>query len=351
MESTERIHPPTPQRRELARQQGRVAKTPDLPLAGMFVAGVLLLMLSGGDLFEALAGYLRGQLSGATHGDAGAAFEPNRATLLRLAVGTAWICGGVFVVALFGHLLQTGFRPQPRRLAPDFSRLDPSASAAHLFSGAATIRQIGLAVKFLAVVGMAAWAVWDQRIRIFSLGGMAPQTAAACVGEIMRDVCLKIGGALLAVSAADYGFARWRHERTLQMTSDELRQEMRNQSGDPAVLRRRRQLRRELPTPALEPAMAEAQLVLVQDRALAVVVQYDPRAESAPIVTAKGRADRARRICDIAERTGIPIVDDPRLTESIARQTPVGAPIRAEHYRAIAGLLATESGRVAAKTA
>jgi flagellar biosynthesis protein FlhB len=40
-ESTERIHPPTPHRRQTARQQGPAAKSHDLPLAGVFLAGVL----------------------------------------------------------------------------------------------------------------------------------------------------------------------------------------------------------------------------------------------------------------------------------------------------------------------
>ena len=50
-ESTERIHAATPHRRQLARQQGHLAKSHDLAFAAVFLAGVLLLLLGGSQLW------------------------------------------------------------------------------------------------------------------------------------------------------------------------------------------------------------------------------------------------------------------------------------------------------------
>jgi flagellar biosynthetic protein FlhB len=291
MESTERIHPPTPHRRQFARQQGHVAKSHDVPLAGVFLAGVLLLMLGGTQLFGTLGDYLRQQWSGQSPlpADAGTAVEAGNAALLLLGRSLALICGALLAVAVVSHLLQTGFQPQPERLAPDFSRLDPLAAATRMFSGDTAARQLMLLLKLGILAGAAAWAVWGQRDRILALGSLAPATLAGGLADVMSGICLKIGGALLIVAAADYGFQRWRYERSLQMTPEEMREEIRSQNGDPALQRRRRQVQRELALAHLESSVVRA-------------------------------------------------VEEPGLTQAISRQTAIGAPVAAEHYRTIAGL-------------
>ena len=129
-ESTERIHPPTPHRRQIARQQGQAAKSHDLPLAGVFLAGVLLLLLGGSELFGTLADCVRQQLSGESYRlptDASMASSRRHDALLRLGTQPGSCLRRVAVQwPSLSHLLQTGFQPQPQRLAPDFSRLDPS---------------------------------------------------------------------------------------------------------------------------------------------------------------------------------------------------------------------------------
>ena len=337
-ESTERIHPPTPHRRQIAGQQGQAAKSHDLPLAGVFLAGVLL--LGGGELFGSLADCVRQPLSGVTAlpTDASMAFEASHDALLRLGRSLALMCGGLLAVAVLGHLLQTGFQPQPQRLAPDFSRLDPLATASRMFSGDTAARQLMLLLKLTVLVGAAAWAVWDQRDRIMALSSLAPSTLGNGLADLLSGICLKIGAALVVVATADYGFQRWRYEQSLQMTPDEMREEMRSQNGDPGVQRRRRQVQRDLALTHLESSVVRAQLVLVQGTSLAVALQYDGQTSSAPIVVAKGRGDAAAKIRQTAERAKIHVVEAARLTQAITQRTPVGAPVAAEHYRALAGL-------------
>lgn len=344
MESAERIHPATPARRQAARQQGRVAKSHDLPLAGVFLAGVLLLILGGGELFSALADYACQALGEVPNLASGAdlSLDGDHAALLRLGRSLALVCGGVLAAAVVGHLLQTGVQPQPQRLAPDLSRVDPRVSAGRMFSGDTAARQGLLLVKLTLVGGTAAWAVWDQREQILAVGHLPPAMLLDALADLFRGVCLKVGAALFVAAVADYGFQRWRHERSLQMTAEELREELRNQNGDPAVQQRRRQLQRDLVLSQLETAVARAQLVVVQGTAVAVALQYEGRpAPPAPLVAAKGRGDAAARIRRTAERLKIRLVDDPQLAQAIAQHTPVGAPIAAEHYRAVANLWLT----------
>jgi len=339
-EATERIHSATPHRRQLARQQGYAAKSHDLAFAAVFLTGVLLLLLGGSQWFGRLSEYARQQLSG------------EALSLTGVGVANAWwfdalplfwpslalVFGIPLCVAVVSHLWQTGFQPQPQRLAPDWSRFNPLATATRMFSGATVALQVLNVLKVAVVLSVGAWALWDQRDRIVALGHVAPGALAGSLADIASGICLKMGGALLVVGAADYGFQRWRYELSLRMTPEEIREEMRNQNGDPAVQRRRRQLQGELALTHLEAAVAQAQLVLVRGTSSAVALQYDPRTMSAPIVVAKGSGDAAAKIRQTAEQAGIRVEQEPRLAQAIARQTPVGAGIAAEHYHAIAGL-------------
>ncbi|NLF70104.1 MAG: EscU/YscU/HrcU family type III secretion system export apparatus switch protein [Candidatus Anammoximicrobium sp.] len=339
-EATERIHAATPHRRQAARQQGYVAQSHDLAFAAVFLAGVLLLLFGGGQLGGVLGEYARRQFSGE-------AFSLAAADVAGAWWSDAvrWFCpslavvfGVLLCVAAASHLGQTGVQLQPQRLAPDVSRLDPLAAATKMFSGQTAAQQLLNVLKLAVLLSVGAWALWDQRERIVILGHVAPAALAASWGEIIVRVCLKLGGGLLVVGAVDYGFQRWRYELSLRMTPEELREEMRHQNGDPAVQRRRRQVRSALALTQLEAAVGRAQLVLVQGTSHAVALRYDPRTMSAPIVVAKGRGDAAAKIRQSGEQAGIRVEQEPRLAQAIASRTPVNAAIAAEHYQAIAGL-------------
>jgi len=336
-EATERIHSATPHRRQLARQQGYVAKSHDMTFAAVFLAGVLLLLLGGSQLLGTLGQYVRQQLSGQAPSlvDADTARDAWYGSIPLIGPSLALVCGALLCVAVVSHLLQTGFQPLPERLAPDLSRFHPLASAARMFSGGTAAQQLLSVLKLALVLGVAAWALWDQRERILTLGSSTAAALADSLIEIITGILLKVGGALLIVGAADYGFQRWRYELSLRMTPEEMREEMRNQNGDPAVQRRRRQVQGALALTHLESAVAQAQLVLIQGTSQAVALQYDPRTMSAPIVVAKGSGEAAAKIRQTAERAGIRVAQEPRLARTIARQTSVGAAVAAEHYPAI----------------
>ncbi len=69
----------------------------------------------------------------------------------------------------------------------------------------------------------------------------------------------------------------------------------------------------------------------------AVALKYD--GEGAPIVTATGGGEVARKIIEVAEAHQIPLRQDPELTALLA-QIPLGEEIPAPLYRAVAEVLA-----------
>ncbi|GAB4361520.1 MAG: hypothetical protein Kow00128_00390 [Deltaproteobacteria bacterium] len=68
-------------------------------------------------------------------------------------------------------------------------------------------------------------------------------------------------------------------------------------------------------------------------------LSYDPKRDSAPRVTARGRGPLAEMIVRLAEEHGIPVQRDPVLAEALSR-FPEGDPIPEELYVAVAEVYA-----------
>jgi len=246
--ATDRIHPASPQRRQLARQEGRVARSHDLVVAVVLLGGSLVLLATGPKLVAFFTDFAQQQLGGESWlvMDADLAVDRWRSTTWNLARVLMPILGLMMLLAIASNLLQTGFLFVPKRLAPNSSRVSPLQGIQRLLSPANLTRLAFSIVKIVVVVAVGVWNLWDQRERLLELGASDSNTIAATLADIGLWTCVKIGVALLVLGLADYGYQRWRHERDLRMTTEELREEMRRVRANPSTATRRQELQRQM---------------------------------------------------------------------------------------------------------
>jgi len=235
---------PTPHRRQQAREQGRVAQSQELVSAAMLLGGLIALIFAGGPLVEFLARLVSGQLGGRAWLTLDADFVVAQWGLLVSGLASVLLpmIGLLALIAVGLNLLQTGFLFLPSRVFPDFSRANPQNGLARMFSLSSTVRMAhGLAKA--AIIGGVAWQSWYcRREELLSLSGLELPRLASFLWQISLGTCLKIGAALLVLSILDYLYQRWKFERNLRMTPQEVRDELRNLEGNPSVARRRRQV-------------------------------------------------------------------------------------------------------------
>jgi flagellar biosynthetic protein FlhB len=338
--SSERIHPASPRRRQAAREDGRVAKSHDLVTAFVMLTGLLVLLYFGSTMVQVLGDFARHQFDGNAWlvSDSDLAAQSWRSIMRAFVRIVAPVLGIVSAVALIGNLGQTGLVVLPDRLAPDLSRIDPAAGMGRLCSFDGVTRVLWALLKVAAISGVAIWIVWQQRDRLLALGTLPPAAVLAGLAEFALWTCLKVAVLLVVLGVADYGLQRWRHERSLRMTSEELREEMRNQQGDPSLMNRRRRLQRDLALTSLRNAASQADLVIAHGTSLVVALRYDPRTASAPVVVAKGTGEAASGICAVAEENDILIKKQRSLASDLYRQLRVGQTIGPEYYESIARL-------------
>jgi flagellar biosynthesis protein FlhB len=250
-DTDDKTQDPTPRRRQQARESGQVAHSQDLGSAVLLLGALGLLLFLGGALVVFLLEFLQSCLGGnawqaglETGGSRAAVLDGWRALIGGLGQHLLPLLVGAMLLALASRWLQTGFIFLPGRLLPDFSRVSPGKGLSRIWSGENFSRlTFGLfKVTVIAAVGLSG--AWSRRYELTQLAGLDLPDLAARAWDVCLWSCLEMGGALLALAALDYLYQRSRLESSLQMTPQEVREEMREQQGDPQIATRRRDLAR-----------------------------------------------------------------------------------------------------------
>ncbi|MEP7053589.1 MAG: EscU/YscU/HrcU family type III secretion system export apparatus switch protein, partial [Pseudomonadota bacterium] len=145
--------------------------------------------------------------------------------------------------------------------------------------------------------------------------------------------------ALALIAALDYGWSWWRHEQSIKMSRQELKDEHHQQEGSPQIRQRQRARAREMLRRGLRKGVKEATVIVANPTHVAVALRYKQH-EGAPIVTTKGYDEIALQIKKIAKEEGIPIIENRPLARGLAERVRVGRVIPADMYVAVAELLA-----------
>jgi flagellar biosynthetic protein FlhB len=334
----DKTHEATPYRRQKAREEGQVVKSQDLASAALLVAGLVVLWYFGGSVAEFLGELAREHLGGS----AWVVASPQETShqIARVAYGLAIaflpVLGLLMLAGLVTQMGQFGFLYLPQKLALDWQRINPLANWKRIASWTNAIHLVFGVLKVLLVAAVAGWSLWGERGRLAHLADESTPQIAAYLFEVMLWTSLKIGGALVVLAAFDYGYQFWKHEQDLRMTTQELKEEIKQQQGDPQVAARRRQIQRQMVLHRLSSTIPRADVIVTNPTHLAVALQYDHETMAAPVVIAKGADFLAKRIRELALQSGVPVVERKELARVLYDHVDIGQQVPAEQYAAVA---------------
>jgi flagellar biosynthesis protein FlhB len=255
MADDDKSQDPTPHRRKQLRDEGRVAHSQDLSSAGLLLAALAVLVFAGAALVEYLAVFLVGSLSGQSWRawlDAGAGGHGQLAVdqwgVLTSGLGRVLlpVLGLMLVAAVAVNIVQTGFLISPKKLLPDFSRINPFSGLGRITSSTSAVRMLFGLVKLASIALVAGFYLYQRRDELVSLAGLDLPQLPLALWQVCLDIGVRIGFALLTLAGLDYAWQRWKHERDARMSPQEVREELRALGGDPQLAFRRRLVRREM---------------------------------------------------------------------------------------------------------
>jgi flagellar biosynthetic protein FlhB len=150
-------------------------------------------------------------------------------------------------------------------------------------------------------------------------------------------IALTSAAALLA--GMDYIFTRQSYMKRQRMSHREIKEEHRQQEGDPMVKAKLRQIRMEKAKQRMMANVPKASVVITNPTHYAVALRYEQGETDAPICLAKGVDDVALRIRELANQNEIPIIEDPPLARALYASADLDEAIPREHYEAVAKII------------
>jgi len=343
MAREERTEKATPRHRKRARERGQVARSPDLSGSLVLMAGLLVISLTAPQIAQAGANSFRailGQIARPARVTTAAGLSELMDIALRtIEVTVLPVAGACVAAAVIGGVVQVGGRPTPHALKPDFRRINPVNGLKNLLGPNLIFEALKAVVKVAVVGAVAALAIVPGMRGLASIVGVTPGALAGIAGHTALGVAQRAAVAYVAIGIIDYGWKRWRNERQLRMTKQELRDELRQYgiSAEVKAAQRRRQM--QLARARMMAAVPEADVVVANPTHFAVALAYDGK-RTAPEVVAKGQDLVAAQIRRIAEENDVPVVSDPPLARALHSSTEVGQLIPEELYAAVAQVLA-----------
>jgi flagellar biosynthetic protein FlhB len=338
-DSADRTEEPTVRRREEAREEGQIARSVDLTAAVALLAALLLLKALGPQMVSTMLS-LTVALGEAPRVDTAELLpwilRAGRATVEILLPFVAL----VLLATVAGAAAQSGLVLTWKKLSLKPERLDPVAGFRRVFSSDALSRlAIGL-LKVAIVTAIAYFTIVGRIGPLLGTGALDSRSIFHLGSGVLYDLALRVGLALLVLGLIDYLLQRWKLERQLRMTKQEVRDELKKMEGDPLIKQHRRQLQARLALQRVNSAVPQADVVVTNPTEYAVALKYDDKSMTAPRVVAKGKDFLAARIRQVAVQFRVPLLQRPPLARALYAGVEVGQEVPPAFYRAVAEVLA-----------
>ena len=235
---------PTPSRIERARREGDVPLSREGNAAAAYLGLYLVIIAGAGSVMMGLLAVLpvffqSPEVFFAMKDGARSAAFGLLAVKIATAVAVFFVAPAACVLASIQ--LQQGFVFAPSRLKPKLSRLSPIDNAKQKFGPSGVSEFLISAIKLLGIMALFAVFFWS---RFVNLPGAALTTPGGVIEAVHEMAALFIGVILvfsLVIGAVDVLRVRAQHKKRLMMSLEEIRQESKENDGDPHFKNKRRE--------------------------------------------------------------------------------------------------------------
>ena len=344
----EKTEEPTSKKLDDARKEGQVAKSKEIgnafSLLALFLVMKLYLGIMGTRFIEVFSAVYQQipDVSKMYNGDLPVAslHVLIRGMMLQILVIMAPVLLIGVAIAIICDVAQVKWKPTTKPLKPKFSKLNPMKGFGRIFSPNSLVELLKSVLK-LALIGYMVYSYLKDKVsNIFLLYDITLNQAIGMIGEIVVDLGIRIAAIYMIIAFLDFGYKKWKFHEDMKMTKQEVKDEYKNQEGDPQIKGKQKQRMREASMRRMMQQLPEADVVITNPTHYAVAIKYDPEKYDAPYVLAKGENYLAQRIKDVAKENHIEIVENKPLARMLYANVDIGGLIPPELYQAVAEVLA-----------
>ncbi|MBQ9983201.1 MAG: flagellar biosynthesis protein FlhB [Lachnospiraceae bacterium] len=244
------------------------------------------------------------------------------------------------IIGFFSNSLQFKFQVTTKPLQPKPDKLNPLSGFKRMFSMNTLIELLKSIVKIVAIAYISYSVLVEHVEELFLLYDMSINQGLLLMYDIIMELLLKICILFCVIGAADFMYQKWKFKEDNKMTKQEVKDEFKNQEGDPKVKGQQRQRMMQASQRRMMAAIPQADVVITNPTHFAVALSYKSGENTAPVVVAKGADFLAGRIKEIARESSVEIVENKPLARMLYYNVELGAEIPPELYQAVADVLA-----------
>ena len=341
----EKTEKATSKKREDARKKGNVMKSVEVAAAVILLVAFFSIKVFGGLIYKYSSLFTERVITQYSVDPNG--FSINNLNRIFLdGLITYFICAGpilaiILITAFAVNAAQVGFQfsTEPIKFKPN--KINPISGFKRMFSMKSLVTLLKSLLKIIIIAVMAYSYIMGKLDKVMMLMRVSEISAIVSIGlEIIFGLVFQICVALLILAVLDYAYQWWQFEKDLRMSKQEVKEEYKQLEGDPKVKAKIKEKQRQISMQRMMSDVPKADVVITNPTHFAVAIKYDLEVADAPIVLAKGMDYIAFRIKQIAEESGVEIVENKLLARSLYDGVEVGGKIPADLYQAVAEVLA-----------
>ncbi|AWL12550.1 Flagellar biosynthetic protein FlhB [Saliniradius amylolyticus] len=340
--AAEKTEEPTEKKIKKAREKGQIARSKELPTTAVLIGAAVCMVVFGHFVATALYRAMERTftLSRDEVFDTKHMFQALGAFVGEVAFPLAMILIILMVVGIVASTILGGFNFSWKAAAPQFNKLNPINGFKRMFGPNGLVELVKALGKFLLVAVSAVTAMMIFQNEAIHLDQEVYPRNIFHALELVSWVFLIICCAMIPIVALDVPYQSYKHNKEMKMTKQEVKDEHKNQEGDPQIKGKQRQLQMQASARRMMQQVPEADVVVTNPTHYSVALKYEEDGERAPILVAKGADELALHIRKIATAHEVPIIESPMLARSIYHSTDENQEVPEKLFMAVAQVLA-----------
>ena len=338
-DSGDRTEKPTAKRLRDARKDGDVHKSRELTSTVVVLAWLLMVMMGMplmrarlNELFDTVMQGLHQPFHQALHNVGWTA------CIVFLWLTVPLLLAATAIGAMV-EFLQVGPVFAPKKIKPDLSRMNLAEGVARLFSQQNLVEVIKAVVKSGLLIGLFVWVLFALIGQFVKLPYVSPEGMGDGLWIAVKRFATGVIFVFFLVSALDVFYQRYAFTKKMKMSRREIKQELKENEGDPMIKSRRRQLHQEWSQQNTLAGVRKASVVVTNPTHLAIAIRYQQGEDDLPVIVAKGEGHEAGLIRQAAEEAGVPVMRNVTLARGLYEKVEVDEYLPRDFFEAVAELL------------
>ena len=306
--SSEKTEQPTAKKRREAKKKGRVAKSQDIVSSLLIMAVMAVLFVFAEYYLKHLSTLmlLPSKLAYQVFQDAlpDVIFLTIKEILFLLAPLNIV----AVVITLFANIGQFGFIFSTESVNPDMKKINPVEGVKRILSLKSVIEFIKSILKVTLLSSIIWYTLQGNLNSLMYIPNCGLNCLPTITGVLLKQLMVISSIGLFVIAAADFAYQKYDHSQKLKMSKDEVKREHKEMEGSPEIKSKRRQLHQELQASKQKENVKRSNVLVTNPTHIAIGLYYKKGETPLPIITFKETNTMAKRMTEIAQQEGIPVM-------------------------------------------